>query len=108
MYSDSEGATDITNQGQNDSFPDFNSTLHSTNLEVGYALNDRMRLRGGWRYEKLDTDDWSVDGVNPDTMLQVLTFGENSPDYDVNVFMIGFDYLFRARTNEDIWRAQNP
>ncbi len=108
VYSDSEGATDVFNQGQNDSFPDFNSTLHSANLEVGYALNDRMRLRGGWRYEKLDTDDWSVDGVNPDTMLQVLTFGENSPDYDVNVFMIGFDYLFRARTNEDLWRAQNP
>ena len=103
VYSDSEGATDILNQGRPDSFPDLNSTLHSATLEVGYALNDRMRLRGGWRYEELDTDDWAVDGIAPGTIPQVLTFGERSPDYDMNVFMLGFDYMFRAPTSDDLF-----
>ncbi|UCC14949.1 MAG: MtrB/PioB family outer membrane beta-barrel protein, partial [Gammaproteobacteria bacterium] len=46
----------------------------------------------GVLYEDYDSDDWGVDGVAPDTLPNVLTWGGVSPDYEVTLFSLGFRY----------------
>jgi hypothetical protein len=43
-------------------------------------------------YERFRSDDWGRDGVEPDTITSVLTWGGNSPDYNVSVFTLSFTY----------------
>jgi len=55
-------------------------------------VNPRWTLNAGWRWEKFDADDWAIDGVGPATIPSVLTFGAQTLDYDIDVFLLGFRY----------------
>ena len=46
----------------------------------------------GLRYERFETADWALDGVQPDTIPVVLTMGADAYDYDVWVVGIGVRY----------------
>jgi len=80
--------------GAGDDFPTLISTLTGAQLMADWHLDERWSLNAGWRWEKFEADDWSKDGVAPDTISNVLTFGAETLDYDVNVFLIGFTYRF--------------
>jgi MtrB/PioB family decaheme-associated outer membrane protein len=75
-------------------FPTLRSKLTGTQLTADYHFSPRWTLNAGWRWEKYSADDWSKDGVGPATIPNVLTFGAQTLDYDVNVFLIGFRYNF--------------
>lgn len=75
-------------------FPSLRSRLTGTQLTADYHLNPRWTLNAGWRREKFSADDWSKDGVGPATIASVLTFGAQTLDYDVDVFLLGFRYHF--------------
>jgi hypothetical protein len=47
-----------------------------------------------YRYEEYDEDNWAVDGVAPNTIDNVLTMGEVSPDYNIGVFAVSLRYAF--------------
>jgi hypothetical protein len=82
-------------------FPTLRSKLTGTQLMADYHLNARWTLNAGWRWEKFSADDWSKDGVGPATIANVLTFGAQTLDYDVNVFMLGFRYNFVREQAEE-------
>jgi hypothetical protein len=46
----------------------------------------------GIRWERFETADWALDGVQPDTIPVVLTMGADAYDYDVWVVGIGVRY----------------
>lgn len=75
-------------------FPTLSSRLTGTQLTADYHVNQRWTLNAGWRREKFSADDWSKDGVGPATIANVLTFGAQTLDYDVDVFLLGFRYNF--------------
>jgi hypothetical protein len=64
-------------------------------------LKSNVVLRGGWLYERYRSDDWGLDGVQPDTVGSVLTWGANSPDYNVSVFTLSFTYDLGKRQPAD-------
>ena len=94
-YTRSDGETKIQFAGQNVSsnpLPDLESTMDSLRLSLNYNASERMDINVGVRYEKFETADWALDGVQPDTIPVVLTMGANSYDYDVWVVGIGVRY----------------
>ena len=66
-------------------FPDLESKLHSLRLYADYRLKKNTKLKLSYRYEKFDADDWSIDGVDVDTIPEVLLLGEENPSYDQHV-----------------------
>ena len=94
-YTHSDGETAILFSGQGVSttpLPDLESTMDSLNLAMNYEVSERMDLNFGLRYERFETADWALDGVQPDTIPVVLTMGADAYDYDVWVVGIGVRY----------------
>lgn len=73
-------------------YPDVSSKVHTVELSAVYRYSARLDLKFAWWYENYDSDDWALDGVDPDTLSSVLLTGEDSPDYDNNVLMLSAIY----------------
>ena len=95
VYSKSTGKVDVTTGPALSSapLPDLETKLHSFSLYGDYKIKSDMFLRLRYWYEKYDSEDWAVDDVVPNTLNNVITLGETSPDYDVHV--IGLSLLYR-------------
>ena len=51
-------------------------------IDIGFA----------YLYEDYDVDDWTLDGVAPDTVNNLLATGARWLGYDVNVFTLSFTW----------------
>ena len=94
-YTHSDGETEILFEGQgvsNVPLPKLESAMDSLRLTMNYEMSERMDFILGLRYERFETADWALDGVQPDTIPVVLTMGADSYDYDVWVVGIGVRY----------------
>jgi MtrB/PioB family decaheme-associated outer membrane protein len=102
MRADTEGDIDIESPlgSVASAFPTLSSELTGTELMADWHLNPRWTINLGWRWEEYSADDWSKDGVGPATIANVLTFGAQTLDYDVNVFLLGFRYNFVREKEE--------
>lgn len=92
LHAESDGDVTMRTAGLADNFPSLNTTRDRAELSVTYQLSQEMKLKGGWLYERFDSDDWSLDGVDPATINSVLTWGAAAPDYTVNVVSLSFSY----------------
>jgi len=94
-YTLSQSASKVTiNTGVLDSFPEMNTDLKSLKLYANYRLQENLTLRAAYWYERYESSDWMLDNVNPDTIPNVISFGETSPDYNVSVLMLSANYRF--------------
>ena len=75
-------------------FPDLKTDLDSLKLYADYRMKDNLTLHLAYWYEHYSSEDWMLDGVDADTISNVISFGEVSPDYNVNVVMMSVSYLF--------------
>ena len=75
-------------------FPDLTTRLNSARLYVNYSPKKKFALRLSYWYEGYRSDDWALDGVLPATINNVLSLGQQSPDYDVNVITLSGRYEF--------------
>ena len=93
-YTFAESDADITlrSAGLRDEFPSLDTRTSTARLNVTYALSQKIQLNGGYWYQRYRSDDWALDGVQPDTIGNLLTWGGRSPDYDINVVSLGFVY----------------
>jgi MtrB/PioB family decaheme-associated outer membrane protein len=93
----SKGEIEIDNAGLQSQFPDLRSDLHQLKVGVDYAFNPAWSLRLGYWYEKLESEDWALEGVEPDTVPNLLSLGAEPFDYENSVIFIGARYLFDSR-----------
>jgi MtrB/PioB family decaheme-associated outer membrane protein len=75
-------------------FPDIATSIDTLRLYATYRLNPKLRINADWWYESYRSADWHLDNVVPNTIPNVLTFGEQSPRYNVNVFRVSATYDF--------------
>jgi MtrB/PioB family decaheme-associated outer membrane protein len=75
-------------------FPNNTVNYAAVKLWASYHINPHCSLRLQYAYERLSTLDWALDGVEPDTVSNVLALGVNSPRYQVNVIEMRFQYAF--------------
>jgi len=91
-FAETTGEIRTNTSGLQDAFPDLDTRLHRVELNVDYQWRDDLKFRLGWIFEDYSVDDWSLDGVDVDTLPRVLTLGNQWLGYDVNVFMLSFVY----------------
>jgi opacity protein-like surface antigen len=79
---DSDHGSALTGVGNLD---DLESESYSLLIAADDNVLDNVALRVSYRFEDLDTKDFALDGVNPDTTSNTLTFGNDAPDYTAHV-----------------------
>lgn len=95
-YTFSRSSSDISaNTGvSNSAFPQLSTSRDSLKLYANYRLTPKLSLLGSYWYEHYDTSNWMLDGVMPGTIPNVLTFGEQAPQYHVHVIRVAMRYKF--------------
>ena len=93
VISQSTGKIHITSAGS-ENFPDLDVDLQSLKLYADYRMKDNMSVHAAYWYESYDTKNWALDGVNSDTVWNVLGFGETTPSYDISVITVALRYKF--------------
>lgn len=95
LYSRGRGKIDVQGiGGDNDSFPNLKTRLHGFSLYADYKLRPNMSVKAGYRYEKYDSSNWSLDDVSTNTIPSVLSLGSPSPYYTQNVYSLSLLYQF--------------
>jgi MtrB/PioB family decaheme-associated outer membrane protein len=75
-------------------FPAIKSDLDSLKLYATYKVKADLAVRAAIWHERYSSQNWAVDGVGPSTIPNVLTLGETSPEYKVNVVSVSLRYRF--------------
>ncbi|MBA4175961.1 MAG: hypothetical protein C0505_05290 [Leptothrix sp. (in: Bacteria)] len=75
-------------------FPAATSSVDSLKLSATYKLQDNLSLVGSLWNERFDAADWRLDGVRPDTVPYLLAFGQQTPNYRVNVLRFSVRYRY--------------
>jgi MtrB/PioB family decaheme-associated outer membrane protein len=75
-------------------FPRASTALDRVKLYASYKLKDNITLTGSLWYEEYSSLDWRLDGVLPATVANLLSFGQQSPHYRVNVVSLAVRYKF--------------
>ena len=78
-------------------FPSIDTELDSLRGKLTYRGSDRLEVDLSLRYERFNSNDWALAGVDPDTIPTVLGLGADPYDYDVWVVGLGFRYLIGPR-----------
>lgn len=76
------------------SFPTATVDFESLKLYATYHLRENVSLIGSYWYEHYDASDWRLDGVQPDTVPNLLAFGNQAPNYTQNVVRVSLRYRF--------------
>ncbi|HSR72717.1 MAG TPA: MtrB/PioB family decaheme-associated outer membrane protein [Kiloniellales bacterium] len=74
--------------------PTIKSRLHALNARLDYNFRDNLTARLGYRFETLSTKDFAIDGIDVDTVEDVISLGESSPDYTAHVVGVSMIYRF--------------
>ena len=75
-------------------FPNLTTDLHSIKLFANYQIEESMYLRAAYWFESYDSEDWAVENISSATISNVLSLGELTPSYDVNVIKLSMVYAF--------------
>jgi MtrB/PioB family decaheme-associated outer membrane protein len=73
-------------------FPTAKNSRETLKLRADYRVKDNLSLIGTYWYDHYDSQDWSLDGVQPGTIPNLLAFGEQTPRYHVHVFSLAVRY----------------
>ena len=89
-----ETDTEQRNDPKREPLPDLKTKLHSLNISANYRFLENMRLQLRYRYEFFNTDDFALDNISPDSIDEVLSLGNSSPDYNAHVVGVSVFYEF--------------
>jgi MtrB/PioB family decaheme-associated outer membrane protein len=90
----SRSRTDVDTGTAKPPFPAATTSLDRLKLSASYRLKDDLSLVGTFWHERYDSADWHLDGVQPDTVPYVLAFGQQAPQYRVNVLQVSVRYRY--------------
>jgi len=94
VLSRSTGKVNVDNGAPGGDFPDLKTDLNTLKLYADYRVKENLTLHTAYWYEHYDSKDWMIDGVNPGTIPNVISFGEDSPSYNVHAVMMSARYRF--------------
>ena len=94
-YSEATGAIDMSSTNQAvTQYPDLKTTLGSIKLWTTYKQSKKLSYKFSYWYEDYSADNWALDGIDPDTVENMLLMGEDTLDYDVHVVGASAIYSF--------------
>lgn len=75
-------------------FPDLTTKLDTVKIYGIYKLKPAVALHAAYWYERYNSTDWTLDGVTPFNIPNVISLGQLSPSYHVNVVTLSVRYSF--------------
>lgn len=98
-YTYGKGTSDTTIVGVNaGSFPTVDSKMNSLRADFTFPFTDRLDFVFSWLHEKLDSSDWQIEGIEPNTVPTVLGLGIDPYDYSVDYIGASVRYYFGPRS----------
>ncbi|MFV7769708.1 MtrB/PioB family decaheme-associated outer membrane protein [Shewanella marisflavi] len=92
-YSFSDGQSDTeVSQGLHNPYGDYYATKHNINAFADFSLSNGLGLRFDWIFEQYQDADWANDQLMPDSIPNVLSFGDLSHDYSAHYFGVTLSY----------------
>ncbi len=80
------------NSTQGGPFPNLKTNLNSLRVSLDYEWRESTTFRIGYWYERYRSEDWSLEGVQPATVSNLLSLGADPFNYDVSTFLVSFVY----------------
>lgn len=74
------------------SLPDSSTRISTLSLDGDYRLRPDRTLSIGYRYERYESLDWAVDGIQSATLSNILLLGNQSPDYSGHIFRVAIRF----------------
>lgn len=93
-FSRSDSDTSVQTSIDEPPFPTAETSRDVVKLYASYKIDENLWLNGSYWYERYDSADWRLDGVQPDTVQNLLAFGNQAPQYRVNIFRVSVRYRF--------------
>ena len=92
-YAYSDGISDYatTLQAVRSSFPRLISRHESVDVRWRYAWKPRTTLVVRYYFERFRAADWAIDGIEQDSIRNVLAFGRSSPDYGNHLISLSIE-----------------
>jgi hypothetical protein len=75
--------------------PDAKTRMLELRFGGKYRIDDSHTVRLGYMFQRLTSNDWIYDGMQPGGLAGVLPWFEQSPSYKVHTFSLSFIYAFR-------------
>jgi hypothetical protein len=75
-------------------FPAATVAQDTLKVHATYKLQDNLWLVGSFAYETYEAKDWRIDGVLPATVPELLSFGQQAPQYEISVLRVAVRYRF--------------
>ena len=75
-------------------YPTARTSLDVLKIYANYRMSESMSILGSLWYEAYDSIDWRLDGVQPDTAFNLLSFGNQAPKYHQTVLRVALRYQF--------------
>jgi hypothetical protein len=94
VFSRSRGELNVDHVQSRPGFPQVRTEQEALKLHASYKLADNLWLNGSFWHERMNSSDWRLDGVQPDTVPNLLSLGAQSPYYRVNVLNVSVRYRF--------------
>jgi MtrB/PioB family decaheme-associated outer membrane protein len=75
-------------------FPRASTSLDRLKLYASYKVDDKISVTGTLWHERYESIDWRSDGIAPATLVNLLSFGTQTPGYKVNAISVSMRYRF--------------
>jgi MtrB/PioB family decaheme-associated outer membrane protein len=75
-------------------FPKLETELNSLRVSATYDVSERLAVAVAWTWEDYSSSDWQIGGVEPATVINLLSMSPDPYDYSVNVIGVSFSYRF--------------
>lgn len=96
-YSFAKDSVDVTTAGGLPAavpLPTSDSRLFDLSVQAEVQILEHVKGRIGYMFESLESEDWATDNVQPNTISEVLTLGDESADYDAHLVGLSLEYEF--------------
>ncbi len=96
-YSRATGAIDLSTEDTAlnvTQYPDLKTQLGSLKLWTTYRQNKNLSYKVSYWFEDYKADNWALDGLDPDSLTNMLLMGEETLDYRVHVVGASAIYNF--------------
>jgi len=92
--SDANTSIVVSQNSQGDQLPALASQWTKVKLKVNYRYSEKINIALSYHYQDFKSEDFAIDGVNPGTAVNLITFGAFSQNYNVNYWLLSTGYRF--------------
>ncbi len=94
MKSHSTGDVTVFTGAGGPGFPTNTANLEVFKLYATYRMSGGVSVQANYWLERFGSSNWAIDGVAPNTVSNVLSLGEISPNYKIHVASVTLRYRF--------------